>query len=1447
MADAWSMFDGAPAPAGSVAAPPPGPAPASAPADPWGAFDGRADAAPAPRASAASGGAPGGSPAEAVQPKTGLLANIGAGLQEGGAAVINAAADPFGNLIAKPAIALGTGAYNLGARAFGYQPLSAETIGSLLDDHGTQVGDRIVSGLDHAAGAPSPAEIAPGSNTARYGRAAAQGAAGVATLNPAGLVMGVGSGIGAQLATDFAPDDLKHFAGLVGGIAGGVAGGGVNGAYNTLAEYARPLQTGAVAERLGLGGRVNDLFDVGTGGVIRNDAGAPIQATAGQAEMAGRALEAASSDPQAVRAALADRQAPAVPGSDPTTFQVTRDPLLGQVERGMARDGSVGSDGFGTRAAAQNDARVAALRDLAPDGNPAALQDQARAAGAAVDQAGQGRVQAVQGLAGQALDRVGGNLPAGSESQVGAALRAPLAATDAAAKAREGQLWRAIDPDGTLAIESGPLRDRAQEIIKGVGSFAAPLGGVEADILHGAAVARDVIPFQDVADLRSRLTDTIAAAKLDPERAQEARRLSMLLDGVHDTMASAANRAELPAQGAAVAPAAAPAVAPIAAAPNVGSEVFTPSGQRVGVRYEVADAGNLVTSHNQDMTPNPAFPPELQPRERDRAASQVQVQNIASRLQPERLGASSTLTDGAPIVGPDGLVESGNGRVMGVRQAYAADGPQAQAYRDWLANQGHDTTGMQQPVLIRRRTTDMTPEERVAFAAEGNTPTTLSMSATERAAGDARRLSDDVLQGVQPGDVTDPANRDFVRSFVRQVVEPGQEGAFVTGDGQLSQEGAARVRAALVHKAYGDSGLSASLAETTDPAAKVLAGAMQDAAGPMARLRSGIEAGAVDPSVDLAPALVEATQVVQQARQKGISLADAVAQRDAFNQISPLAEGLLRHAYGPELSGRMSQVEFGRFLSHYAQQAGEQSTNANLFGAANLSAEQLVEGVGARYGKATGTTGFAPAQSFGAGSDGQGLGPNGGGVRQAGPGAGRQAAPGGGGGQQSGGIPERFRIIQPVEEALTPNFDQAAADRYAAARQATADRKGGFQGAEGVEAALQRGNRGNEFRQADAAVPAGVFRPGAAGADHVRVYLEKGGSPEALQDGMAYSLRQAAMRPDGTLNPSQYAAWAKRYGSALSAMPEARSAFESAAVAQQAVEAMTARHASQVRGFQATAAAKLIGNDDPVSTVGSLLKRPDAVASMQNLARLTADNPDARAGLQRAVADFILRDLKGDQATVTGAETQLKAAQLQSFVRKAGPALREVFDAKQVQTLQAVADDLQRGSLSVSGTKAAGGSDTAQNKGALTFGRALVGEGKQMALTGAGITTSAAAGSYLAGPIGAVLGGAIGAAPMIARAMVTARAAGINTVNDLVREAMLRPELAQVLLSKVTPASKPQVAANLVRALGRASVLRPVDGSERRERSTPQLMGPANKLLPFAATGGEVRRNPLMH
>jgi ddrB-like ParB superfamily domain len=131
------------------------------------------------------------------------------------------------------------------------------------------------------------------------------------------------------------------------------------------------------------------------------------------------------------------------------------------------------------------------------------------------------------------------------------------------------------------------------------------------------------------------------------------------------------------------------------------------------VNYEVANLPFLITSHDADFRVNPRYPAQLQPRARDSAPARDQVNSMAARLQPERLGRSPEANSGAPIVGPDNVVESGNGRTLALGKAYSS--ARAGDYRNWLQSQGVDTGSVQKPILIARRVTPLSPEERVAF------------------------------------------------------------------------------------------------------------------------------------------------------------------------------------------------------------------------------------------------------------------------------------------------------------------------------------------------------------------------------------------------------------------------------------------------------------------------------------------------------------------------------------------------------------------------------------------------------------------------------------------------------------------------------------------------------------------------------------------------------------
>ena len=88
-------------------------------------------------------------------------------------------------------------------------------------------------------------------------------------------------------------------------------------------------------------------------------------------------------------------------------------------------------------------------------------------------------------------------------------------------------------------------------------------------------------------------------------------------------------------------------------------------------RYSVVDVNDLVASHTGTLQPNPDYPQELQPRLRDRTASRIQIETMAKSLNPRVLLQDSGFLDTGPvIIGPDLVVESGNGRVLALRKAY---------------------------------------------------------------------------------------------------------------------------------------------------------------------------------------------------------------------------------------------------------------------------------------------------------------------------------------------------------------------------------------------------------------------------------------------------------------------------------------------------------------------------------------------------------------------------------------------------------------------------------------------------------------------------------------------------------------------------------------------------------------------------------------------------------
>src|SRR5690606_17793023 len=127
--------------------------------------------------------------------------------------------------------------------------------------------------------------------------------------------------------------------------------------------------------------------------------------------------------------------------------------------------------------------------------------------------------------------------------------------------------------------------------------------------------------------------------------------------------------------------------------------------------------------------------------------------------------------------------------------------------------------------------------------------------------------------------------------------------------------------------------------------------------------------------------------------------------------------------------------------------------------------------------------------------------------------------------------------------------------------------------------------------------------------------------------------------------------------------------------------------------------------------------------------------------------------------------------QFQGFIRDNRQALRAAgFPENDLAAMEAIAADLQRANRSVAGVRIPGGSNTAQdtlaagNRSMSNFGRLLI-------VAGAGFGATFNPHASMAGVMGA-------------QAISAMRRAWLETVDDLIADALLDPRVARVLLSK---------------------------------------------------------------
>lgn len=357
---------------------------------------------------------------------------------------------------------------------------------------------------------------------------------------------------------------------------------------------------------------------------------------------------------------------------------------------------------------------------------------------------------------------------------------------------------------------------------------------------------------------------------------------------------------------------------------GANDEIDVGNGNYQPFQYEVVDASTLAPTQQKN---------ENQFRDRDRASSQAQINNIARNLDPRKLASSPTMDVGAPLLALDGkTIIAGNGRTMAIRQAYQEGG--ADGYRQFLqdnsAQFGIDPaqlSEMENPVLVRRLTS---PVDIAQVAINSNEQGGMRMSDLEQAKVDARRLpSMDNFVANDDGDINSVDNQYFIGQFIKNQPE-NVRNELLDSRGNLSQTGVQRMRNAMLYEAYGDSQTLSRLIENTDQGAKNVLNALTSIAPKVAQTQQGIDSGKLSSDVNISKDVIQAVEKYNQLNAQGFKISDYLAQEDFVGDLSPEAREILTIFDDNRRSGKRIAQVLGAYLDQ-AQMQGNLS-QASMFG-----------------------------------------------------------------------------------------------------------------------------------------------------------------------------------------------------------------------------------------------------------------------------------------------------------------------------------------------------------------------------------------------------------------------------------------------------------------------------------------------------------------------------------
>jgi hypothetical protein len=377
-----------------------------------------------------------------------------------------------------------------------------------------------------------------------------------------------------------------------------------------------------------------------------------------------------------------------------------------------------------------------------------------------------------------------------------------------------------------------------------------------------------------------------------------------------------------------------------------------------------------------------------------------------------------------------------------------------------------------------------------------------------------------------------------------------------------------------------------------------------------------------------------------------------------------------------------------------------------------------------------------------------------------------------------------------------------------------------------------------QYKLPDASVVSKLFPDGdigyETGLNYRRVIGDDPASLDLMRDYVASSmLRSSRDSETGLIDPKKFDAWRQKKASALRAFPEIASQFETPLEASKAVGDAAAKRNEILDNYQKGIVGNIMKLNSPTDierTIGGIFNKKDSVATMDQLAKAVASNPDAKEGLRKAVVDHIMGKTMSTAESGTTGERLIKADALQKFIQNNREALSKVFTPDELKTWDNISADLRRSNRSIVSSKIPGSPGTAQD---------LAGKLKDLGKKSAEVGPFSL-GAMLSHTVGAKGAAAIAFGKYVAGKMLES---GINNRNDLLRRMHLDPEFAAEMLRKYPESETAQGGIKFRNLLNRMSVYGAanlVPGQNREERASGGRIMTSDQMI---AAADRIRKN----